>query len=85
MSRGGHALLPHRAFPPLGDVCCSRDGGEVVECFVSGPQGAVGFDEVQALRMADGPILVSVQVRDQTVMEGVHGEANAPLHQSPRV
>ena len=51
---------------------------------MSGPQSAVGFDEVQALRMTDGPVLVPVQVRDQTVMEGVHGEANAPLRQFPQ-
>jgi hypothetical protein len=50
------------------------DGCEIVECFVPGPQGAVSFNEMQALRMPDGPVLVSMQVCHQTVVEGVHGD-----------
>ena len=48
---------------------------------MAGAQRAVGLNEVQPLRAADRAPLVAVQVGDQAVVQGVHGEPDAALRE----
>jgi hypothetical protein len=72
------AIQAHPRKPPQSP---SPTGGELVERLVARAQGAVGLDEVQPLRATDRAPLVAVQVGDQAVVQGVHGEPDAALGQ----
>src|SRR6476646_6755365 len=52
-------------------------GGELVERLVPRAEGAVRLDEVQPLRPADRTPLVTMQVSNQAVVQGVHDEPDA--------
>src|SRR5215207_9464921 len=51
-------------------------GCELVERLVACTEPAIGLDEMEALRPPDRTVLVTVEVRHQAVMKGVHGESD---------